>query len=74
MVAFLLIAYAFTFTFPLQDTKMLYSALKMNCLKHLVVKCSNDKGKSLLPLTKLIDASPCLERFVLVVKNSFSEI
>ncbi|KAI3454363.1 hypothetical protein Pfo_011026 [Paulownia fortunei] len=51
--------------FSWEETKMFYSAVKMSNLKQLVVKSYADEDCSLLPLTNLIRASPCLQRFVL---------
>ncbi|KAH6809437.1 hypothetical protein C2S51_027220 [Perilla frutescens var. frutescens] len=50
--------------FNWRDTGMFYSAVKMNCLKQLVVRAVSGDD-SLLPLTSLMRASPWLHRFVL---------
>ncbi|KAL7098307.1 hypothetical protein ACP275_09G008600 [Erythranthe tilingii] len=47
-----------------EETEKLCSAVTMSNLKQLVVKVDAYKDYSLLPLTNLIRASPCLQRFV----------
>ncbi|KAL8041804.1 hypothetical protein ABFX02_09G007600 [Erythranthe guttata] len=57
--------------FSWEETEKLCSAVTMSNLKQLVVKVDAYKDYSLLPLTDLIRASPCLQRFV--VKADWSE-
>ncbi|KAL7099083.1 hypothetical protein ACP275_09G059600 [Erythranthe tilingii] len=51
--------------FSWQESEMFCSAVKMSNLKQLVVKFGLCEDQSLLPLTNIIRASPCLQRFVL---------
>ncbi|KAL8042455.1 hypothetical protein ABFX02_09G051800 [Erythranthe guttata] len=51
--------------FSWQVSEMFCSAVKMSNLKQLVVKFRLCEDQSLLPLTNIIRASPCLQRFVL---------
>ncbi|KAK6131233.1 hypothetical protein DH2020_035023 [Rehmannia glutinosa] len=47
------------------EIQVLYSSVKMRNLKHLVVNVRLSSDDSLLPLTKLMCASPCLQSFAL---------
>ncbi|GFQ05033.1 F-box protein at3g03040 [Phtheirospermum japonicum] len=49
--------------FSWQEANLIYSAVKMSNLKQLVVRIYIWDDNSLLPLTKLIQASPSLQRF-----------
>ncbi|KAK6116438.1 hypothetical protein DH2020_049900 [Rehmannia glutinosa] len=51
--------------FTWKETTIFYSTVKMSNLKQLLVEVHVFDDESLLSLTNLIRASPCLERFVL---------
>lgn len=53
--------------FAPQETRRLYSTVKLSNLKELVVNVGEPKDWSFLPITNLIHASPRLERLIIEV-------
>ncbi|KAH6808280.1 hypothetical protein C2S51_029388 [Perilla frutescens var. frutescens] len=59
--------------FSWKETEMFYSAVKMRNLKQLMVSIDVRYNDSLMPLTNLLHASPCLQSFLVKANRTSPE-